>query len=593
MISFPLEGGPALSLRKHVSPHLMLLLVASFVLLAFWSFIVPIFEAPDEPHHWQFARHLNQNLWLPIYDRDFVEANQPPLYYLMLAPFASDTPHPPSATYTDPQMGMVLLQPPKFYSNSVDDFRKYWPIRVCRLLTALMSVGTVFFAYLTGCTLTGNQGTGILAGWMTALLPQFTFRGMNISNDALVALTSAAALYCIVVIVIKGYTTRRAILCGIAMGLAVSSKLNAIFLPGIFVLAMLLDPSVPFAGRLRRMWVAALAGLILSPFLIRNQVVYGDPLASAQILVAVPDLVHKKSITSPYFLTTFPEATLKSFVGVFGGMNVWLPVGFYRLFTWIAAFGLTGLIWGLIRKIERWRVILPIALVPLMTYMMVIHINLTFNQPQGRFLFPALTAIAVLLAIGFQSLPGWRRGATLLLVAMLAFVNLVIAGTIVVPAYWTITGQPLERVDVFPREAPQKSPVQLRNGERFVQEFRCKHNNLSRVEILMPNWGRRAPSGTVKLSLIEKSDQSKQTAVSMVTASDISDNAYINFKFDPVKNSKDRTYLIVLEPESIPSGYLIGVWLNSEDVYVEGRAVLTTGATANDSVFRTYYSPAP
>jgi hypothetical protein len=38
------------------------LLVATAVLLAVWSLAIPVFEAPDEPAHWQYARFLTGRL---------------------------------------------------------------------------------------------------------------------------------------------------------------------------------------------------------------------------------------------------------------------------------------------------------------------------------------------------------------------------------------------------------------------------------------------------------------------------------------------------------------------------------------------------
>ena len=69
---------------EHAS-QVALLAVAAALLLS-WSFAVPIFEAPDEPGHWQYARYLNLSGSLPVYGPSFQEANSPPLYYALIAP---------------------------------------------------------------------------------------------------------------------------------------------------------------------------------------------------------------------------------------------------------------------------------------------------------------------------------------------------------------------------------------------------------------------------------------------------------------------------------------------------------------------------
>src|SRR5215510_13975358 len=77
------------------------LLASAALLLVLWSFAVPVFEAPDEPAHWQYAQYLHAQHKLPVYEARFVEANQPPLYYLLIAPFAAPSAVPVSAAHFD------------------------------------------------------------------------------------------------------------------------------------------------------------------------------------------------------------------------------------------------------------------------------------------------------------------------------------------------------------------------------------------------------------------------------------------------------------------------------------------------------------
>ncbi len=135
--------------------ELLVLLVSAFVTLTAWSFIVPVFEAPDEPHHWQYARYLNESAGLPRYGPGFVEANSPPLYYALIAPLAVHTELPPSLVSADATGELVLPFAPRFYQNTRDAFWRYWPIRLGRLLTVCMSVLTILICYLAGVEATG------------------------------------------------------------------------------------------------------------------------------------------------------------------------------------------------------------------------------------------------------------------------------------------------------------------------------------------------------------------------------------------------------------------------------------------------------
>lgn len=77
-----------------------LVMVAAGLLTA-WSFVVPIFEGPDEFLHWQYARHLHDERRLPVYRPEFAEGNSPPLYYAAIAPVATRTVTPPPAVWLD------------------------------------------------------------------------------------------------------------------------------------------------------------------------------------------------------------------------------------------------------------------------------------------------------------------------------------------------------------------------------------------------------------------------------------------------------------------------------------------------------------
>src|SRR4030095_11835510 len=272
---------------------------------------------------------------------------------------------------------------------------------------------------------TGRQFTGILAAGLMAFLPQFTFRGMNVSNDALVTTTSAVALYCIMRIVVRGYTPRRGVVAAVTIALAFLSKVNALFLVCTMALAILWEPC-SWVNRLRRLGVMAVSLTMVLPWLIRNQILYGDPLATRQMFQAVPGLIDPKPITSRYFLTTFPDNLGKSFVGFFGYMNVLLPSRLYECFGLLGVAAMLGLAWRLARRRVCFRPIVILFTAPVLALAMPVQLNLTFSQPQGRYLFPALTAAAVLAAIGLEGIPLWKPSWTHVFTLLFAVCNVAI-----------------------------------------------------------------------------------------------------------------------------------------------------------------------
>src|SRR5262249_6886220 len=132
---------------------------------------------------------------------------------------------------------------------------------------------------------------------------------------------------------------------------------------------------------------------------------YGDPTAQNAMRTAVSHLITDRSLFSGYFLWYFPRITFSSFIAAFGWMNVFVPGWIYVAF---AGFGLVaafGVVRGwYVRSLYR-RVLRILTLQVAAVLAIVVYINLMFTQPQGRYLLPALPAIALLAALGSAHLP--------------------------------------------------------------------------------------------------------------------------------------------------------------------------------------------
>jgi hypothetical protein len=418
----------------HLTKGAVALLMCSAGLLVLWSFVVPIFEAPDEPAHWDYARYVRLNKKLPFYSPFSVEANSPPLYYLIAAPFANYSDIPPRLTWPA-ATGSVTPALPRYFQNSYSDYVLYWPIRAVRLVTALISLVTIVFCYAAGVEATGRETTGLLGAGLVAFLPQFTFRGMNVSNDAMVTAFSSIVLYVIIRMIRRGASGRLAIACAVMIAAAFLSKASALFLPIPFVVAVVTETA---SWKQKRKWLSALliSGALAAPWLIRNQILYGDPLAKKAMYTAVGNLINEKSITSQYFVRVFPENLAASFIGVFGWGTLLSPRWVYHIYWLLGGLGILGFIYGLIRGKFGIRLASVLVLIPLLALLVVIEINLIFDQAQGRYMFPALPAMAVAVAIGFGNLPHWPGNLSRGLVVALGALNVYVLLRVVLPAYW-------------------------------------------------------------------------------------------------------------------------------------------------------------
>jgi 4-amino-4-deoxy-L-arabinose transferase-like glycosyltransferase len=416
---------------------LLLLIAASAVLMVSWAFVVPIFESPDEIAHWQYAQYVRQNHALPPYNERFEEGISPPLYYILIAPLASPDPGPPPAfQYSENYTKLFLPFPPRYFKNAPGDLHRYWSIRAARLFTVLISLLTVYFCYLAGTESTGKSSTGLLVGGLVAFLPQFTFRGMNVSSDALLAMCSAAATYLIIRMMRRGFAWRDGVLGALAMAAAILTKESAIFFPAPFALAMWYDKARSRTKLVRLAVLGALTLVIVCPWLIHNQHAHGDLLLRHTMRQTLGDLLHVKPLWSRYFIIDFPKYLTASFIGDFGYFNVPLPVWAYILYFLFLALAALSWLRAVVRgQIDR-RLSAVLLTIIVLNLMVVIDLNLSFDQPQGRYMFPALAAIAVLLGLGFESLPFWSKRRSQFAIAGWALANLLILVFRVGPAYW-------------------------------------------------------------------------------------------------------------------------------------------------------------
>jgi len=183
--------------------------------------------------------------------------------------------------------------------------------------------------------------------------------------------------------------------------------------------------------------VLGLALLLVLPWSLRNVWLYGDPFASGAMRTAVGHIITERSLFSGYFALHFPIVLFKSFVGLFGWMNLFPPVGFYASYLLLGGAASAGLVRATFVDRSRHPVGLVLIVATLSVVAVVVHINLSFTQPQGRYLFPALPAMAILGAVGLQSLPRalcWI-GRPVALGLLLGGLNLYALLGIVLPAY--------------------------------------------------------------------------------------------------------------------------------------------------------------
>lgn len=380
-----------------------------------YAFTNPPGEAPDENGHLAYANYLAQHRELPVQTDPTRHADQGhhfPLYYLMAATVIRVVdgngrvdpgfePNPVFIAY-----GGGRGDVPRFLSRP--DNGDLGAFRTLRMLSVFFGALTVLLVGLAARQLMPD-GPWMLAPAFVAGLPQFQFVSSAVSNDSTMAATAALAIWMLLRALEKP-EAKRWVALGLALGLAIwAKKSNLVLVPAGILAALAAPGQGGYWKAVALRWSAVLVPVLIvaGPLFLRQQIVYGDALGNAMERATLPQLVDPKPITDRYFVRGFPSITARSFVAHFGWMNVAVPT------LSIAAHWILSLLLGLLSLtglFDRGRRVITLALLATVVFAVagLTWYNLTYTQAQGRLLYPALAAMAILLALGADRLKTWR-----------------------------------------------------------------------------------------------------------------------------------------------------------------------------------------
>jgi 4-amino-4-deoxy-L-arabinose transferase-like glycosyltransferase len=417
---------------------LVVVLAIFLALGVMYSLTVPVFEAPDELYHYFYVRHLASGNPLPVQDPAVEqpwaqEGSQPPLYYALAG----------LATAWIPTDDALLVSRPNWHANIgvpmepgnknriVHSFAAEWPyqgtklaVHVARWLSLLLGMGTIVCTYFTARRLIPDQpAIALAAAAVNAFIPQFIFISAAVSNDNLIIFLGAFTLWQLVRLLQEPHTTRRLLLLGVTLGLAALAKLSGIALIPLAVGVLILQAWRQH--RWRTLWRDLL--LISLPILVvagwwywRNWQLYGDPTGLNVMLQMVGPRNPPPNLAQ---LSSEFQGLRISFWGLFGWFNVPFPHWVYVLLDWLSALTVVGLLIGVFRLVYRagqragggaglnlraieplyWTLLLLSAWVAIITTALVRWTRLTPGT-QGRLIFPAISALAILLVLSWSQL---------------------------------------------------------------------------------------------------------------------------------------------------------------------------------------------
>lgn len=383
--------------------------------------------APDERQHANYIGYLLKEGKLPVFNPksptlyEEYQSHQPPLYYFVASGVAKLT-------------GQTDIESQSFGRT----------IRILNCLIGALGLWGIFCASYWG---TRRQEIALVATAFVAFLPTNIALSSAISNDPLLICLTSWSVAFLFGPNLEPREPRayyqpylRAVFISGAVGIlataAFLTKSSGLisFLLGlgacIWALRTKNYPEISSNQRneIRFRIIASLLMFVLITTMVwvRNINLYGDPLAQSAFKEAFVGSAQKTAILqaieagpsagSPevqYWINWIGYWTARSFIGVFGYMDIWLNTSGKAnsnsdpnlLYKAIILFNFLGLGGGLLWLRNNWQENKRLGAITLglvgLTVALFVMFNNTYFQAQARYLFPALSGFATLMAIGW------------------------------------------------------------------------------------------------------------------------------------------------------------------------------------------------
>jgi 4-amino-4-deoxy-L-arabinose transferase-like glycosyltransferase len=420
----PRETSPELTATSRVTTHgrgIGLLLLA-FVALAFtFSVVNPLHEATDELRHYRFVRIVATTGRLPVQGEGAcrAQAHHPPLFYAAGALLTAWIDTGRDICYQPPTNPFWAY---RYWEVGSDNKNQYlhdsseaFPWRgealaahIVRALNVLLGAVVVFLTWATARLLWPDRAWPALgAAALVAFNPMFLYMSGSINNDIIAALSGAAVVYAAARLLHEphGLNWRWGVAFGALYGLALMSKFNLAAIVAVIEVAM---TWIAWRRGQWRQWLvanalmAAVAALIAGWWFVRNQLLYGEPTG----FEAVTELwgVRDPRQSFGLALSELPYAW-STLWGRFGYGQIPLPQIIYDGLLWVTVIGLLGAGYGLLaRESTQRRVVLSLLALNILIFFAVLFNYMLVSPagPNGRFFFPALSSLALLIFYGLD-----------------------------------------------------------------------------------------------------------------------------------------------------------------------------------------------
>jgi 4-amino-4-deoxy-L-arabinose transferase-like glycosyltransferase len=281
--------------------------IGAFLILALIvSEVNPLFESTDELRHYRYVRLLVTERRLPVQGaaEARMQGHHPPLFYATGALLTGWIPSEHDASFTQPtnpfwgyrNWEVGVDNKLQYRHSPAEDFPYrdgYTAAIAVRWVNVLIGTATVALTYLWARRFWPRaSGMALAVASLVAFNPQFIYLSAAINNDILAALMGTAVLVLCTELVREGASWRLAAILGVIYGLALLTKLHLAALGAVIVVARALALRAERRERVRRALVPLVrdlalifgaAGVVAGWWFVRNWRLYGDPTGMAQL----------------------------------------------------------------------------------------------------------------------------------------------------------------------------------------------------------------------------------------------------------------------------------------------------------------------
>jgi len=410
---------------------LVLVVIAYLALGITYALYTPLWQAPDEPAHFNYIKYVAEERHLPV-----MGMGDYPLEYLeeiKARRFPLDM--------SVESMRYESWQPPLYYSLGAAIYWATcsWPLAsqvvALRFFSLLLGLGVVLLAYrLVREMFPESDLLALGTAAFVAVVPMHVAMTAAINNDGLAELIISSILLGCVKLLKRGLSARRLITLGVLAGLGLLAKNTTVVSAALIVASLWMAMRRDLGGNSSKGWARALALVFLPALLVsggwflRNALVYGfdDPL----IWKRHAQVVQGQLTTAQYlmghswqgWLGDFLRTTFRSFWAQFGWMAVPVDRRIYLLLWLLCGLAGLGVLLFIIRQWRGWRIehepldmlsprrlsfvqLQELALLCLSTGLTLasyLWYNRQFVQFQGRYLFPAIVPLGVGFTLGLS-----------------------------------------------------------------------------------------------------------------------------------------------------------------------------------------------